>query len=857
MYKIRKYSKKILKVLLALGLATTMPSLTLAAENSTIEEIIVTGTKRDQSAQDVPIALTAISDEELRNSYRTDIMALTEMAPGVVIGQMAGFRAVTGGIRGTGQNSILVTQDASVVLLVDEMGMSNVQAQFVEMFDVEQIEIYRGPQGTLFGKSATGGAIAITTKRPVMDEFFADMSVQYGTFDGDAVPDTSVINKYRVAVNVPLTDTLSMRLAGIWDEDDGYYSNSKADSSLKTGILGVLGAPLPPEMDTPTVGRGENLGGTDVFASKVKLLWQPTDNYEAYFIWSHLADHSDSVPAVQESEDSMLIPLFGFPPARDNFLETGSSNACHGPAFCVTDGHQVDVEQYQLFQSYTMNDLTWKLIWGHREMSEILPSSYSGEAWAALFDASRNTSKDSQQIELRVSSSFDGPFNFVAGASWVEEEVHMLAYATVGLSSILAFVDDDPNSGSPGGLFDILGGNAEGITMLRPDGTLNLETDNINDPTMTGASQERKTTAFYFDFSYDLTDLWTFTAGVRHTKDEKDFFRRQNAGGPCTALTPAKDAFINADTGACVDRRSNAISRVGGGFTMRDAADFYLPHDDSVFGIALHTGADWTETTYRVLVDRSILENSMVYASYSTGFISGGFTETCSSLATCQPFNPETNENWELGFKGQFMDNTLQTNLSLYFTKYEDLIRSQVLPYTNAFGALTQETVNFNAGVSEITGGEAEITWFVSPALKLDFNLSFLDHEYKDFTVDGVDLSGFEVPFSPDLQYSVALTYEHDVMGGQGSVVWNTSLSHLDENETSVFNSPFTQMDERDLWDANVTYYDAEGKYRIAFWAKNLTDERSRNGGNSVSVLWNMTNYARPRSFGVEFDVHL
>ena len=266
-------------------LVFALPAVPHAAEQDSsgvIEEVIVTGTKREQSAQDVPIALTAISEEQLSKQFRNDILALGEMSPGVALGQVAGFRAVAGGIRGTGQNSILVTQDSSVVLLVDEMGLSNVQAQFVELFDVDRIEVYRGPQGTLFGKSATGGAIAITTKRPEMNEFYSDLEVQWGRFDGDDGPDTSNINKYRASVNLPLIDDkLAIRLTGIWDEDDGYYSNDKDTADPNTGLIPLLfgGAPLPSPLDGPTRGGGENLNDTDVFAAKAKILWTPTDNY--------------------------------------------------------------------------------------------------------------------------------------------------------------------------------------------------------------------------------------------------------------------------------------------------------------------------------------------------------------------------------------------------------------------------------------------------------------------------------------------------------------------------------------------------------------------------------------------------
>lgn len=813
-----------------------------ARERGVLEEIVVTGTKREVSAQDVPIALTAISEEQLKNQFRTDILALTEMSPSVVLGQMAGFRALSGGIRGTGQNSILVTQDASVVLLVDEFAMSNVQAQFVELFDVDRIEIYRGPQGTLFGKSATGGVISITTKRPDLTEYFADLEVQYGTFDGDNVPDTATIRKYRAAINIPLiSDTLAMRATVLWDQDDGYYSNDKTTSDQTVGLIPGLfgGAPLPSPLDGPAIGGGENLGNTDVFASKVKLLWTPTDNYEAYFIWSHLDDNSGAVPAVNESEDDMLVPALGFPAVRRDFLSTGTDNACFGEAFCVLQGHRVDVEQYQLHQTFTTDAFTWKLLWGHREMAEILPSDYAGEAFMSIFDASRNTSKDQQQLELRVSSSFDGPFNFVAGASWSEEETDMLVYATVGLLSLVTFIDPDADPATVGPFFNA-------------DGTLALETDYVTDPTMGGAAQDRTTTAFYFDFSYDLTDVWTVSAGIRYTKDEKDFFRRQNPGGPCTAQTPAKDQVMV--DGVCLDRRSNAVSRVGAGYTLTSADVFKLPLPDSVFDIALRTDAEWTETTYRLLVDRSFGENAMAYASYSTGFISGGFTETCSSLVSCLPFSPETNENYEIGFKGQFLDNTLQTNFALYYTEYKDLIRSQVVPFTNKFGTTTQETINVNAGVTQATGLEAEITWIINQNWRLDFNLGLLDHEYDEFVLNGVDLSDNDVPFSPDLKYGISLTYEQSFM--QGSMVWNTNFNHMDENEFSVFNSPYTQMSERDLWDANVTYRDGEDRYRITFWAKNLLDERNRNAANSVAGLWNMTNYGRPRSYGLEFAVH-
>ncbi|MFK7914690.1 MAG: TonB-dependent receptor [Pseudomonadales bacterium] len=833
----------------ALGL---LSAASYGAEQDTsgvIDEIIVTGTKREQSSQDVPIALTAISDEALKKQFRTDILAVGELSPGVALGQVAGFRAIAGGIRGTGQNSILVTQDSSVVLLVDEFGLNNVQAQFVELFDVDRVEVYRGPQGTLFGKSATGGAISIITKRPEMNEFYADVEVQLGYFDGDDGPDRADISKYRAAINVPLIeDKLSFRGMAIWDEDDGYYTNNKNTGNPNNGLIpnAFGGAPLPDILNSPTNGTGENLNNTDVFASKMKLLWQPTENYEAYFIWSHLEDRSGSPPGVNESEPTMLLPLLGFPSVQAagerDILNTGITNQCYDgneEGLCVSAGHRVDVDLFQLHQSLKFEDMQLQLILGKQDMEEILPSTYTGESYQSLFDASRNTTRDQRQAELRLSSDFAGPFNFVVGASWADEETDMLAYSTVGLSGLLTFVDPDRNDGLPGPFFN-------------GDGTLALETDFQTDPAMGGAAQDRETTAFYGDFTWDATERLTLTAGIRYTKDEKDFFRRANPGGPCTALTPAKDQqLIN---GECLDARSNAVSRVGVGFEPRDLQAFNIPLPDSAFGIASRTDDEWDETTYRFVANWSLNDSSMIYASYATGFISGGFTETCSSIATCQPFEAETNQNLEFGFKGQFLDNRLQANFAVFFTEYEDLIRSQVVPFTNAFGITTQETINVNAGVSEAQGFEAEVTWLATPNLQVDFNLGYLDHEYDEFDLNGQDLSGNEVPFSPELKWGVSVTYDHE-LGNYGTVTWNTNFNHQDELEMSVFNSPLTQMSERDLWDANVTFRDAQERYYVTLWSKNLLDERYRIAANSVAGLWNFTMYGRPRSYGLEFGV--
>ncbi|MFM7275496.1 MAG: TonB-dependent receptor plug domain-containing protein, partial [Gammaproteobacteria bacterium] len=147
-----------LQLLAACVMAPAMlgSALAVAQESSGklgIEEVVVTGTKRSVAQQDLSIAVTTLTAKQIENSFQHDVSALGQMAPNVILTPQVGFNAFGGGMRGTGFISILVTKDPSVGILVDEFAFNHVQSQFVEMFDLEQVEIFRGPQGTLFGKN--------------------------------------------------------------------------------------------------------------------------------------------------------------------------------------------------------------------------------------------------------------------------------------------------------------------------------------------------------------------------------------------------------------------------------------------------------------------------------------------------------------------------------------------------------------------------------------------------------------------------------------------------------------------------------------------------------------------------------
>src|SRR5688572_4324108 len=171
-----------------------------AAASVTLEEIVVTGTHRITPLQTTPIAVSAISADMFEQSFSRDIRGVADMIPSLQVTTTPAYAGAAAiGIRGTGSNDIVVTIDSSIGVVADGMVLPSVQGQLLDPFDVEQVEVMRGPQGTLFGKNTTGGVILIRSQRPILDEFSGKAEFLAGSFGTREV---------RAAVNVPLVDSV-------------------------------------------------------------------------------------------------------------------------------------------------------------------------------------------------------------------------------------------------------------------------------------------------------------------------------------------------------------------------------------------------------------------------------------------------------------------------------------------------------------------------------------------------------------------------------------------------------------------------------------------------------------------------
>ena len=174
-------------------------------------------------------------------------------------------------MRGTTETSIILYKESPVGVTMDEFVLPSMQTSNLEMFDIEAVEVLRGPQGTLFGKNTTGGVINVRTKQPVLNENSGEVQVQLGDFG---------TRKVNLGLNFG-NDTLAFRFAGMYLESDGYYKN------------GAVWGPLCCGMDNDGesgVGDGSDLGGDDVFSGRAKLLWSPSEDFNLTLQYEFVRD---------------------------------------------------------------------------------------------------------------------------------------------------------------------------------------------------------------------------------------------------------------------------------------------------------------------------------------------------------------------------------------------------------------------------------------------------------------------------------------------------------------------------------------------------------------------------------------
>ncbi|GIX29743.1 MAG: TonB-dependent receptor [Porticoccaceae bacterium] len=316
------------------------------------------------------------------------------------------------------------------------------------------------------------------------------------------------------------------------------------------------------------------------------------------------------------------------------------------------------------------------------------------------------------------------------------------------------------------------------------------------------SEQDTESRAIFFEADYELTDRLTLTAGGRYTEDEKE------------------------------SRQFGAVNTITPPYTS-------------------HPKEDWDEFTPRVGLRYQFTDAFMGYVTYARGYRSGGFNGRVGQLVEArEPYDPETVDDYEIGFKSELWEGRVRLNANVFYMEYDDKQEELQLPDTNETG---QKTVVTNAASAELSGVEVDLQASLTDNLSLRANLGYLDSKYDEFSyigLDGsvVDLSGLEFRRAPDWTGSLDLTYEWTV--GRGLAWVRGSYHYLGDHYVNVQNSPELHNKDQHLFDASINF--EVDDIRVSLFGRNLTDEDGYMHGYDVAGLWSYAATRPPRTFGAE-----
>jgi len=390
------------------SIAATMPAWAqdedaeFGGASSLLEEVIVTARKREESAQQVPLSVTAYGSDQLEALKIRDLQNLSVAMPNVAMDDIGTFRTVANfSIRGLGINSSIPSIDPTVGVFVDGVYMGQNAGIVIDMFDIQSVEVLRGPQGTLFGRNVTGGAVLINTKRPGDEfEFSARVAVD-GNPNGDGG-----LNKYIMAsINSPISDTASFRLSLYNNTDDGWFVNQF---------------------------NGQDFGEADTTIIRPVLAFSPNDKTEIFLRWEHMESDGQGAVAQNHTNGSGISPVFGSF-ERDSF-EFSIDN----------DGFyelETDFVTFEINHDVDFGDGTITNIFGWRDYTSKGESDIDAlPVW--LFHAPFYNNSEQFSNELRYSGTFDDS-HVTAGVFWFTNEINyherrnLLGIATGGVAPAL------------------------------------------------------------------------------------------------------------------------------------------------------------------------------------------------------------------------------------------------------------------------------------------------------------------------------------------------------------------------------------------------------------------------------------
>lgn len=845
------FQRKILTcaVLSALG---AMSYSAVAAEEkkskskSKIETIQVTATKRAANIQEVPVAVSALSGDAMDNLGIDNFQDYVEFLPNVVFqGTGPGQNEVY--IRGaaTTQTGIAVSSvqalQPSVAIYLDEQPVS-MQGRNLDIYatDIERVEVLPGPQGTLFGASSQAGTVRLISKKPNHSDFEAGFDLNTGFTKGGDL--SNAVEGY---FNLPINDDLAFRVAAYSDHQGGWLDNVE-NIPGQGGYIGstvhidrISGGVLKDPKNTP------NQSPTN--ADLVEDNFNDATYAGARFGLSYLFNDDWNILLQHTAQTLETEGVFGYDPSYDDEESTSrfvpeKNQDTFGLTTWTLEGRlaQLDIVYaggYLDRQIDATVDYTGYTNGG--AFSAFYACSYGGDVQdEQCYDPTgyylEETDVKRFTQELRFNTSADNVWRVTAGIYYDTQELGTVGQFQLGTEGKF-----------PKGVW-----GPDGVTVTG-EGTNNggkpfaKETSFVNDIT-----HEINQIAVFGQFEYDLTETVTASLGARWYEIEDIYTgatTSQNNGGVTKQIRALGGSdqdildFFGAENGQAI------IDAVAAGELQNDllSSDGVLKVDDVIYKLSVNWKAD---------------DNLMFFANYSQGFRPPVTARTGGQLASNQtpgsafenyriPVYSLTDEldNYEIGMKGDFLDDTLRINATAYSSEINDLQTSRFDPTNIAFFYFTD-----NVGTADIKGLDADFTWQLTDNFVLSGAFSLLDTEITELNSTMTNLSaplGSELPYTSELSGNLRARYFYELSNGWEGYV-NGSVTYTGDRLSGMFANAYVSEDTHKLVYGKGTGLKIEqeiaaGQYQGVTYKD--SDGNDFAGGRYVAKAYSIANLA----FGV------
>lgn len=720
------------------------------------DEIIVTATKRQTTLQDTPVAVTVTRAETIERAQIQDLIDLQSVVPSLRVSQLQASTQTDFVIRGFGNGANNPGIEPSVGVFVDGVYRSRSAASIGDLPKLERVEVLAGPQSALFGKNASAGVISIVTQAPQFEKQ-GYIEAGFGNFD---------MYQAKAYFTAPISDTVAFSLGGNYQTRDGY--TARTDSSLP------------------------RLNDRERYSLRGQLLIEPSDAMTIRLIGdlSSIDEKCCGISTVRSSVTSNILQGIGFASGTQVF-----SNA-NDPFARVYFGDKTPVntlDDYgfsgQIDYDFD-NDMTLTSITAYRENESFSDIDADFNALNLLDSNIRNAELQTFTQELRLTSNFDGRFNFQVGGFYFNEDVTNLETIAYG-PDLRAYIDGLTGAAGIPNVLATIEAFDPSIATGELFGDQVFITENF--------TQEDETYSLFGTVDLELSDRFTVTGGMNYTNVAKnvtgtstnnDTFSnldlvtnpglRAYATGAAAASTPGFAMFPAATQGAIIAGTQNAIANGLFGFQFQPQ---FLTFPNPVESGKVTDD----KLTYSIRGNFKLFDNVNVYAAYATGFKASSFNMSRDSRpfiadaaalqagnllpnnytpATSRNFGtrfaePEDSAVFEVGAKAKFSRGTM--NLSLF---------DQTLKNFQANSFVGTSFVLSNAGETNVKGAELNGRVDIFDSLKLDYAATYLDAEYIDFTdAPGpagvpIDLTGTTPTNISELSATFGLTYEHEFQNG-------------------------------------------------------------------------------------------